>query len=71
MGLEQRPGNDWPEAGNDYNVQPVARMCETAIIINGVVTVLSALVILFPRTFVLGNSPYGGNDPDDHLLFLI
>lgn len=27
----------------------------TAIMINGVVTVLSALLILFPRTFLLGN----------------
>lgn len=28
---------------------------KTAIIINGVVTVLSALMILYPRTFLVGN----------------
>lgn len=28
---------------------------KTAILINGIVTVLSALMILYPRTFLLGN----------------
>lgn len=54
MGLKQ----GWAMIGNKPEMVTMFgkwHFSPTAITINGIVTVLSALLILFPRTFLLGN----------------